>query len=265
MIIKDKVIWITGASSGIGEAVARVCAQKGAKLVLSARSEEKLQKLREELVNPESHWIVPLDLSDAVQLEKTVTTALADIGTVDVLLNNGGIGQRGFAIDTKLEVQRKVMEVNYFGTIAMTQAVLPSMIKKGSGMIATVASVAGLVGGKSMAGYSASKHAIVGYMDCLRAEETEHGIQVLNICPGFVQTQISVNAFKGDGSKFEAMASSIKNGIPAVECAEKIVAAIEAEKAQVIIGRGISYWAPTIYKFLPWLFRKLSASKNYRE
>jgi len=265
MNVKDKVIWITGASSGIGEAVARVCAQKGAKLILSARNEEKLAQLRKELDNPDDHKIVPLDLSNAEQLNEIVSNALIDIGKVDVLLNNGGIGQRGFAIDTALEVQRKVMEVNYFGTIAMTQAVLPSMKQNGSGMIATVASVAGLVGGKSMAGYSASKHAVVGYMDCLRAEETEHGIKVLNICPGFVQTQISVNAFKGDGSKFEAMASSIKNGIPAIECAEQIVAAIESEKAQVIIGKGISYWAPTIYKFFPWLFRKLSASKNYRE
>ena len=116
-----------------------------------------------------------------------------------------------------------------------------------------------------MAGYSASKHAIVGYMDCLRAEETANGIKVLNICPGFVQTNISVNAYKGDGSKFKDMASSIANGIPVDSCAKQIRQAIEKEKAHVIIGKGISYWAPTIYKFFPGVFRYLSAAKNYRE
>ncbi|WP_448548943.1 SDR family NAD(P)-dependent oxidoreductase [Thalassotalea fusca] len=265
MDLKNKTMWITGASSGIGEAVARVCAAKGAFLILSARNEEKLAALKAELPNSEKHLVAPLDLSRAEDIPSRVAAVLKKIEKVDVLLNNGGIGQRGPARETILDVQRKVMEVNYFGTIALTQAILPSMIKAKSGMIATVASVAGLVGGKSMAGYSASKHAIVGYMDCLRAEEAEHGIKVLNICPGFVQTQISVNAMKGNGEQFAAMASSIKNGIPVTECADKIVAAIEKEKAQVIIGKGISYWAPTIYKLFPHLFRKMAAAKNYRE
>jgi len=265
MDINKKNVWITGASSGIGEAVARVCAEKGARLILSARSKDKLQALQRELPNSEQHIVVPIDLSDAEQIPACVNEVLDKIKTVDVLLNNGGVGQRGAAKDTILDVQRKVMEVNYFGTIAMTQAVMPAMIKARSGMIATVASVAGLVGGKSMAGYSASKHAIVGYMDCLRAEEAENGIKVLNICPGFVQTQISVNAMKGNGEPFAEMASSIKNGIPVIECAEKIVKAIEQEKAQVVIGKGISYWAPTIYKFFPGVFRQMAAAKNYRE
>ena len=157
------------------------------------------------------------------------------------------------------------MEVNYFGTIAITQAILPSMIIAQKGMIASVASVAGLVGGKSMSGYSASKHAVIGYMDCLRAEESSNGIQVLNICPGFVQTQISMNALKADGEKYQRMAKSIKNGIPVTQCAEKIVQAIEAEKSQVIIGKGLSYWAPTIQRFFPKIFRRLVAAKNFRE
>ena len=265
MNLTNKVIWITGASSGIGEALAIACANKGAHLILSARNQEKLASLKSSLKNSSAHKVIPLDLSKPDTLTEQLADDLETIERVDVLVNNAGIGQRGFAKDTILDVQRKVMEVNYFGAVAMTQLVLPKMLAQGCGMIATVASVAGLVGGKSMAGYAASKHAIVGYMDCLRAEESENGIQVLNICPGFVKTQISVNAFKGDGSQFNAMASSIANGISVQECASEIVKAIEQEKAQVIIGKGISYWAPTIYRFFPRLFRRLSASKNFRE
>ena len=128
----------------------------------------------------------------------------------------------------------------------------------------TISSVAGKVGGQSMSGYSASKHAIIGYMDCLRAEESCNGLQVLTVCPGFVQTNISVNAMTEDGQKYGKVAKSIKKGIGVKECATKIIKAIKANKSEVIIGKGLSYWAPTIYRFFPSLFRKLSAAKNIR-
>jgi len=265
MNLANKIIWITGASSGIGEALAVVCAKKGAKLIISARNEEKLNQLKLSLDNSDSHIVVPLDLAQPELLADIIEPIIESCGSIDILINNGGIGQRGPARETLLEVQRKVMEVNYFGSIAMTQAILPAMIKAQTGLIATVASVAGLVGGKSMSGYSASKHAVIGYMDCLRAEESSNGIKVLNICPGFVQTQISVNAFTAKGEKFENMANSIKNGIPVSQCANEIITAIEKEKSQVIIGKGLSYWAPTIYRFFPALFRRISAAKNFRE
>ncbi|WP_448568046.1 SDR family oxidoreductase [Thalassotalea ganghwensis] len=265
MNLKSKIIWITGASSGIGEALAQACAHKGAILILSARNQDKLEALKQQLPNADAHQVIPIDLSMPDTIKEQIGAQFDEIPRIDILVNNAGIGQRGFAKETILDVQRKVMEVNYFGAVAMTQLVLPKMLAQGGGMIATVASVAGLVGGKSMAGYAASKHAIIGYMDCLRAEESDNGIQVLNICPGFVKTQISVNAFKGDGSQFNAMANSIANGISVAACATGIVKAIEQEKAQVILGKGISYWAPTIYRFFPSLFRRLSAKKNFRE
>lgn len=159
MNINNKKIWITGASSGIGEALAIECAKQGASLVLSARNEEKLILLKEQLTNSERHHVVPLDLANAEQVTSIVNQYISEHGSVDILVNNGGIAQRGTARETKLDVQRQVMEVNYFGTVAMTQAVLPSMT---NGMIVTVASVAGKVGGKSMSGYSASKHAKIG-------------------------------------------------------------------------------------------------------
>ncbi|SET00430.1 SDR family oxidoreductase [Thalassotalea agarivorans] len=265
MDIKNKRIWVTGASSGIGEAVAKELAAQGANLILSARNEAQLEALRASLPNAESHIVVAIDLSKSEDIADIVAPVLKDIGRLDVLVNNGGISQRGLARDTLLDVQRQVMEVNYFGTVAMTQAVLPSMLENGGGMIVTVSSVAGKVGGQSMSGYSASKHAILGYMNCLRAEEALNGIKVLNICPGFVQTNISVNAMLADGQQYGKVAGSIANGIDVQTCAVKMVNAIRQEKDEVVIGKGISYWAPTIYRFFPGLFRRLSSSKNFRE
>lgn len=267
MIVSNKKIWITGASSGIGEALAIECAKQGASLVLSARNEEKLISLKAQLVNSDRHHIIPLDLANAEQVTDIVTQYINEYGSVDILVNNGGISQRGSARETKLSVQRQVMEVNYFGTVAMTQAVLPSMLSKTKpkGMIVTVSSVAGKIGGKSMSGYSASKHAIIGYMDCLRAEEYANGLHVLTICPGFVQTKISVNAMVADGSQYGKVAGSIKQGIAVDDCARQIVKAIEQDKDEVVIGKGISAWAPTIARVFPDTFRKITAKKNFRE
>lgn len=265
MEIKDKLIWITGASSGIGEALAIVCAQQGGKLILSARNQEKLQQLKSRLNNSEQHVVVPLDLSKPAELADDLTSIIEQYGPIDILVNNGGIAQRGTARETSLDVQRQVMEVNYFGSVAMTQLVLPGMLNKQAGMIVTIASVAGKVGGKSMSGYSASKHAIIGYMDCLRAEESVNGLQVLTICPGFVQTQISVNAMTGKGQVFGKVAGSIKNGLAVDDCALQIVRAINKDKSEVVIGKGISYWAPLINRLFPNTFRKLTAANNFRE
>ncbi len=269
MNLNNKKIWITGASSGIGEALAIECAKQGASLILSARNEEKLNLLKAQLTNSERHQVVPLDLANAEQVTCRVNDYVNEYGAVDILVNNGGIAQRGSARETKLAVQRQVMEVNYFGTVAMTQAVLPSMLSPATGMlkgmIVTVASVAGKVGGKSMSGYSASKHAIIGYMDCLRTEESVNGLHVLTICPGFVQTKISVNAMVADGSQFGKVAGSIKHGIAVDDCAKQIVRAIEQNKDEVVIGKGLSYWAPTIARLFPNTFRKVTAKKNFRE
>lgn len=262
MNINNKKIWITGASSGIGEALAIECAKLGALLVLSARNEEKLNQLKAQLTNSEKHHVIPLDLANSEQVTSIVNDYISEHGTVDILVNNGGIAQRGTARETKLSVQRQVMEVNYFGTIAITQAVFPSMT---NGMVVTVSSVAGKIGGKSMSGYSASKHAIIGYMDCLRAEESVNGLHVLTICPGFVQTKISVNAMVADGAQFGKVAGSIKHGIAVDDCAKQIVKAIEQDKEEVVIGKGISYWAPTIARLFPNTFRKMTAKKNFRE
>jgi dehydrogenase/reductase SDR family protein 7B len=264
MDIHNKKIWLTGASSGIGEGLAKHFAEQGAELILSARNIEKLEQLKAALPNADKHTVVPLDIGEPELLYAKIESALATVGIPDILVNNAGISQRSTAKDTKLSVQRRVMEVNYFGTIAITQALLPQMITNGGGMIVNISSVAGKVGGQSMSGYSASKHAVIGYMDSLRAEEANNGIQVLNVCPGFVQTNISINAMDADGKKYDRMAASIKNGISVDECASAIINAIKKDKDEVVIGKGISGWAPTIYRFFPGLFRKLAARKNVR-
>ncbi|MDF2178706.1 SDR family oxidoreductase [Aliiglaciecola sp. CAU 1673] len=263
MQLSGKRIWLTGASMGIGEALAQALADAGASLILSARSLDKLQSLKASLPHAERHTVVQLDLADADSLAAVVADTLGNEPGLDVLINNGGISQRGLARETDLSVQRQVMEVNYFGTIALTQAILPHLLSR-QGMVVNIASVAGKVGGQSMSGYSASKHALIGYMDCLRAEETVNGLKVLNVCPGFVQTNISVNALTEHGDTFGKVARSIAEGITPQECANAILKAMEKEKYEVVIGKGLSGWAPTIKRWLPNLFFRITANKNIR-
>lgn len=263
MQIAQRTIWLTGASSGIGKALAFQLADGGAKLILSARSEDKLDALKAKLPRTDEHIVVPMDLTNSASLPETVAGVLSKGVKVDMLINNGGISQRGTAKDTDMAVFREVMEVNYFGTIALTKALLPELIKQ-QGMVVTIASVAGKVGGQGMSGYAGSKHAIIGYMDCLRAEEAANGLQVLTVCPGFVQTNISLHARTEDGSEFGQMADSIAEGISADSCAASIIKAIQGDKKEVVIGKGLSAWAPTIKRLFPNLFMRLSAAKDIR-
>ena len=261
MHVKDKVVWITGASSGIGKALAEELAEQGAHLILSSRNEEQLNALKLTLANHNNHQVLALDLSQPDELGNRAEILSGQ--NIDILINNGGVSQRGLARNTQLSVHRDVMEINYFGTIRLTQLALPKLIKN-SGMVVNIISVAGKVGGQSMSGYAASKHALIGYMDCLRAEETQNGLKVLNVCPGFVQTQISVNALTENGKPFGGMADSISQGITANECAASVVKAIKADKKEITVGKGLSRWAPVIKRISPNLLHKFAAGKNIR-
>lgn len=263
MILSGKKVWITGASSGIGLALAREFAKSGANLILSARSFEKLESIRLELERPDEHVSVPLDFNSTKPMLEIVEQSLKSGIKPDILINNAGISQRGQARDVDVGVTREVMEVNFFATIALTQSLLPTLIKR-NGMVATIASVAGKVGGQGMSSYAASKHAIVGYMDCLRAEEQVNGLHVLTVCPGFVSTNISINARTSDGSKYGEMADSIESGISAESCAVQIIKAVKARKNEVYIGKGLSRWAPVIKRFFPSLLMYLAGKKNIR-
>jgi short-subunit dehydrogenase len=264
MNFSDRVIWITGASSGIGEALAVELAKRGARLILSSRRRDALESVRERLSNPSAHWIVPLDLGRPESLQAIVDATLPEVGKVDVLINNGGVSQRSFAQETELSVDRRLMEVNYLGTVAMTKAVLPAMLERQSGWIVAVSSVAGKVGSQMRSGYSGSKHAVVGFMDCLRAELWSAGIRVLVACPGWVQTNISLNALNAKGEPENIIDQTIAGGISAEACALAIIHALEKGRDEVIIGKGLSRLAPTVKRFLPGLLNRVNRRKAFR-
>jgi len=258
--IANKRVWLTGASSGIGLALARQLADKGAKLILTSRREAQLEELRLSLPNPDSHSVLALDLSHPEKAKEKASSALAS-KTVDILINNAGVSQRSLAMETELPVYRPLMEVDYFSVVALNQVVLPQMVERSSGHIVTVSSVAGKVGTKLRSGYSGAKFAVVGYMDCLRAEMAEHGVHCTTILPGFVHTQIAHNALTGDGSLRGKEDNDNAGGISPEKCASDIIQAIENNKAEVISGKGMSKVAPLLQRFMPGLLRKMLANR----
>lgn len=251
--LKDKVVWITGASSGIGEAITNVLAEKGAKLIISSRKENELNRVKSQLSESAkgSTHIIVLDLSKPETLEDKANEALNLFGRIDILIHSGGISQRAFTIDTQIDVYRRIMEVNFFGTIILTKAVLPSMIKNGFGHIVPISSVTGKFGSPYRSGYAASKHALHGFYDSLRAETHDHNIYVTLPTPGFVRTNVSINALTGDGEPLNEMDNAQAKGMSPEYCAKKIVRGIEKQKNEILMG-GIKEVAATYLKrFLP--------------
>lgn len=256
MSLMGQTAWITGASSGIGEALAYAFSAQGARLVLSARRQAQLETVRASCTNPEQHLIAPLDLAQSATLPAIVETVLEQTGYIDILINNGGVSQRSLAIETPLDVDRRIMEVNYFGTIALTKALLPSMLARQSGQIVVISSVVGKFGSPVRSTYSASKHALHGFFDSLRAEVHEHGIGVTIVCPGFVTTDISVNALTKDGSAQGTMDNAQAKGMAPDECAARILRAVAANKDEVYIG-GREIMGVHINRLAPGLFNRI--------
>ncbi|RUO22627.1 short chain dehydrogenase [Aliidiomarina iranensis] len=256
--INGKTIWLTGASSGIGLALAEALAEKGARLILTARSEATLNELAERL--PGNHRVFSLDLSNPENAFQHGQDLVAN-ETIDVLINNAGVSQRSAVLDTDLSVYRQLMEIDYFSVIALTKSVLAQMQARKQGHVVTIASVAGKVGSKLRSGYSGAKFGVIGFMDCARAEMAEHNVHFTTICPGFVRTQVSHNALTGDGSKLNQEDPDITGGISPEECAAAIIKAIEQDRDEVIVGKGLSKLAPTLQRFFPNLVRKLSAKR----
>ena len=258
MDVRNKVIWLTGASSGIGEALAAALAKQGAKLILSARRKEELERVAENCkLVAEEYLILPLDLADQKNFESKKTEALQKFGHIDILINNGGVSQRSLAKDTTVEVDRRIMEVNYFGTIGLTKTVLPDFIKQKSGLLVVVSSAVGKFGSPWRSGYSASKHALHGFFDSLRAELYEDGIKVLLVCPGFIQTNISVNALIGNGNKLGTMDTATAKGLTAGECARQIVSAIQSDKEEIVTAKFKERFAVFAKRFFPSLFSQM--------
>lgn len=257
------VVWITGASSGIGEAVAREYAQKGALLILSARSIDKLEAVAKSCIEMGSESVVlPLDLSAPDSFKSITEQAWNAYGRVDVLLNNGGVSQRSELAKTNTKVLREIMEINFFGAAILTREVVPRMLEQGFGNIAVVTSVTGLFGFPLRTAYAASKHALHGFFESLALEVRNKGIHVTLIAPGRINTPISLNARTGDGSKHAEVDPGIKNGISAKVCAKKIVQGIGRNKALIIIARGerVLYWVKKCsLSWFYWLASRVSA------
>ncbi len=253
MNFKDKVIWITGASSGIGEGLAHAFARRGAKLIISSRNQEELERVKNTCTPGTEVLVLPLDVANFELIPEIAQKAIQHFGRIDLLVNNAGISQRALIKETAFEIDKKIMEVNYLGTIAITKAVLPTMMAQQSGHIVTISSVMGKFGAPWRSAYAASKHALQGWFDSLRAEVYKDNIKVTIFCPGYVRTNVTINALKGDGSKNNKMAGRTDKGLDPAVFAEKAIRAISAEKEEAWIG-GWEIAAIYVKQYFPRIF-----------
>ena len=234
--IKDLTIWITGASSGIGEALSIAFAKRGATIILSGRDKEKLEAVKHRCKNSKKHIVIPFDIADAKEAKEAYETVQAQTEKVDWLINNAGISQRSLIMETTEEVERQLMEVDYFAQTRLTRLVLPDMIAQGGGKIVMVSSVAGLLGTQYRGAYGAAKAAMHMWANSLRAELHDQGIEVATIFPGFIQTNISINALTGDGSVQGTMDEATNKGLTATSFAKQVVKALTNEEEYIIVA-----------------------------
>ena len=260
---KDKVVWITGASAGIGEALAMAFAGEGASVILSARRREALETVAENCrrAGAASVIVQPLDLMKQDSYESIVAELISQTSRIDVLVNNGGRSQRSLVKDTPLELYREQMEVNFFGAITLTKAILPYMLAANSGQVITISSLVGIIGSPLRSGYAASKHALHGFFDSLRAEIKDNNIKVLLVCPGFIKTNISVNAMDAAGKPTGAMDENQEKGMLPSKLASKVLAAAKAGKQEIYVG-GKETLILYIKRFFPALVNGIVSRKH---
>ncbi len=255
----NKTIWITGASSGIGKATALEISKEKAHLILSGRNESALLEIAADCKkNGSSVEIVPFDLGDENSVNSAAQTVLSKTGKIDALYQFGGISQRSFVSETPLFVDRKIFEVNYFGTIALAKAVLPVMIKNGGGHMAVTSSIVGKFGFPYRSSYAATKHALHGFFESLRAENVSNNIRVSVIIPGRIKTNISVNALNKDGQTHAKMDEGQDNGLSAEKSAKIICRRLKKEKKEILVG-GNEVIMVHIRRFLPRLYYKMAS------
>lgn len=236
MRFHDKVVWITGASSGIGEALSYAFIREGAKVIVSARREAELDRVKAGCAAPGNVAVLPLDLEKADELPAKAKAAASYFGPIDILVNNAGISQRSLVLDTSIDVDIRIMNVDYISQVALTKLVLPSMVERRSGQIVVISSVAGFIGTPLRSGYAAAKHALRGFFDSLRAEIWKYGIGVTLVYPGYINTNVSVNALSGDGGTHGIMGEGQSKGMSPEKCAAKILNAVAARKDEAMMG-----------------------------
>jgi len=262
--LKDKVVLITGASSGLGAACARAFYKSGCKVIISGRDIDKLKLLKVQMekssqpgVEHHSPAIVTLDLEDIPSIRSKVSEAIAAFGQIDILINNAGKSYRGVALDTKIEVDEMLMKVNYFGHVEVTRAVLPQMISRRSGHIVAISSVQGRIALPHRSAYTASKHALQAHCDSLRAEVAQHGVLVSVVNPYYIATNSSVNAVTADGSTHGKLDDSTRTGLSPDYVASQVVSVVVNKMSEVTVAPLHVHMAIAIRTMSPWLFFKI--------
>ncbi len=261
MAFENKTAWVIGASSGIGEEIAKQLAEKGCRVILSSRNVDTLNEVKKSLNNSVQHIVYPLDLEKAAHNIQQISNDLLQFGTIDYLFNNGGMSQRATVEETEIEVDKRIMEINYFGNIALTKSILPIFKKQGYGHILVVSSIAGKFGFFLRSAYSASKHALHGYYESLRLEEEENNIRVTIVCPGKINTPISNNAITGNGEKHGVMDHNQETGMPVEICVKRILSSVNKNRFEVLIG-GTEILAVRIKRISFSLFYRIIRRQN---
>ena len=256
--MKGQIWWVTGASSGIGAALARGLAGRGARLILSGRNVAALEEVARDC-GPGT-MILPFEATDYAALPALAQEAWDWGGRIDGLVNNAGISQRSLAVDTDFSVYQKIIDVDLLAPIALTQQLLPRMIKAGGGQIVAISSVAGIAGVPLRSAYCAAKHGLIGYHDSVRAENEHLGLKVLVVAPGSVQTNVSRNALNADGSVRGTSDSAIDNGLSPDVAAAQILGAVAAGTRELVVAEGAEAQIPALRRGDPdALFDRMSA------
>ncbi len=262
MTFQNKVVWITGASSGIGEALVYAFSQAGARLVLSARRVDELQRVAQQTKLPDTDLLIlPMDSEQSETFPALVQSVIHKFGQIDILALNAGISQRSFVKDTPTSIDRRIMEINYFGVIGLAKAVLPIFIQQQSGHFVVTSSVVGYIGTPMRSAYAASKHALHGFFDSLRAEHWRDNIRVIIVCPGYIKTNISLNAMNANGQKHNQMDENQSRGMSPETCAKRILKAIRQQKEEVYMG-GKEILGIYLKRFVPRLLSRQIRNYN---
>jgi dehydrogenase/reductase SDR family member 7B len=254
---KDKTVWITGGSSGIGEAIAKRMANSGAKLIISSHEPLELERVKAEIgkVKHPVH-LVDFNLGDSEEVAKVTEKVLEEFKKVDFFFSNGGVSQRTSAIDTPIDFDRKIMEINYFSGVIISKKLLPSMIKNGGGHIIATSSISGKFGFPLRSAYGASKHALHGFYESVWTELWDKNIRTTLVCPGRVKTNISLHALGKDGKPHGKMDAGQAGGISSEECARQIMKAVRKNKREVLVG-GKELIMARLKQYFPGIFYKL--------
>lgn len=263
MKLNNRTIWVTGASSGIGEALALGLASKNCTLILTARNLEALERVKQACLEAGAKRVevLALDMSQPTAIEAAVLQINSLGLSCDVLINNSGVSQRSFGIETPITVDRSIMEVNYFGAVYLSKLLAPGMVNQRSGMLVAISSLSGKFGWKQRSAYAASKFALVGFFESLRAELADKHVQVLLVFPGRIKTNISMKAITASGEAHNQMDAAQSNGISAETCARRIIHAMENDKKEILIAgkEGLMLY---IRRLAPWLYFRIAANRN---